>query len=1005
MDGVAWFGVLGPLEVTAHGRPVTVAGRSQRELLAVLLLRANRLVEVDFMIDALWPGRPPPSARRQVQNSVGRLRRTLVAGGVPDTPLETRRGGYLLRVLPGELDLLSFARHVEAARGLDRAGRADAAAARLRAALALWRGRPLVELDNAVAVAGARRLAEERTAVLEECLGLELRLGRHHEILGDLTALVEEHPLRERPRALLMTALHRAGRTAEALEEYHRARAAFVTELGLEPGPELRDLEQAILTGALDPPPPAAPPERARPRQLLPDIIDFTGRADLTDRLETLLRTAGTATAVVVAAVAGQAGVGKTALATHVAHRVSEAFPDGQLHVDLGGGGQDRPAEPAEVLARFLRALGAHGQEIPPGLAERAEQYRSAVAGLRMLVVLDNAVDEAQLRPLLPGAPGCAVLITSRSRLAGLPGMVLVELGVLESGQAVDLLARIVGAGRVGAEADAAHELARLCGHLPLALRIAGARLATRPDWPVAELVRRLADERRRLDELTYGDLEVRAGLSFSHGRLGAASQRLFHLLGHLYAPEFALWVCAALLDTTAEEVGPLLDELVEAQLLQPSGTGRARYRLHDLVRLFARGSGGEDPRPAVARALGGWLALTERAHIAVSGGDYATLHSPAPRWTRGLPELPADPLAWYDLERLNLMTAVHQAAAAGLDDLCWDLVASGYTLFLTRGHNDDLEETLRAALVCTRRAGNARGTATMLMGLGLLGTYRHDYVAAAEALEESIRLFREIGERQGLVYAIGVAAHVDGMLGRYDHAVALHEEALEVHRASGDLGAEVLLLRSLGQLLVEIGRLEQAGPHLERALLAGRDGDRRVHAEVLYWLGQLHLAAGEVEPAESAFKEMLAIAEDLVDPREEAEARYGLGLVRLHTGAHGAAAGLFRQALALNRPLGEPLTEGRIRTALGVLHHGNGQPRQAVDHLTEAARIFDAIGIPLWSGRAYRALADAHEALGDGPAADAARRRALALFTEVGAPEAAELARPGGDRPRRDVP
>ncbi|MFC5819366.1 AfsR/SARP family transcriptional regulator [Nonomuraea harbinensis] len=998
MDGVVWFGILGPLEVTASGRPVTVAGRSQRELLAVLLLRANRPVEVDFMIDSLWPGRSPPSARRQIQNSVGRLRRTLVAGGVPATTLETRRGGYLLRVLPGELDALSFARHVESGRRLAADGRADDEAARLRAALALWGGRPLAELDSPVAVAQARRLLEDRTAVLEECVALELRLGRHHEVMGDLKTLVEEHPLRERPRALLMTALHRAGRTAEALEEYRRARATFVTELGLEPGAELRDLQHAILTGALDAPP-APRADRTRPRQLLPDITDFTGREDLADRLETLLRTAGTATGVVVAAVAGQAGVGKTALATHVAHRVSASFPDGQLYVDLGGG-QARPAEPVEVLARFLRALGAQGHEIPPGLEERAEQYRSAVAGLRMLVVLDNAVDEAQLRPLLPGTPGCAVLVTSRSRLAGLSGMVLVELGVLEGGQAVDLLARIVGTGRVEAEADAARDLARLCGHLPLALRIAGARLATRPDWPLAELVRRLADERRRLDELTYGDLEVRAGLSFSHARLSAASRRLFHLLGHLYAPEFASWVCAALLDTTTDGIGPLLDELVAAQLLQPSGTGRARYRLHDLVRLFARGSGSEDPRPAIARALGGWLALTERAHIAVSGGDFATLHSDAPRWTAGLPDLPADPLAWYDLERLNLMTAVHQAATAGLDELCWDLVASGYTLFLTRGHNDDWEETLRAALTCTRLAGNARGTATMLMGLGLLGTYRHDYAGAAEALEESMRLFREIGERQGLVYALGVAAHVDGMLGRYDHAVALHEEALEVHRASGDLGAEVLLLRSLGQLLVEIGRLEHARPHLERALLAGRDGDRRVHAEVLYWLGQLHLAAAEVGPAESAFKDMLAIAEDLADPREEAEARYGLGLVRLNTGALGAAAGLFRQALALNRPLGEPLTEGRIRTALGILHCRNGQPRQAIGHLTEAAGIFDTIGIPLWSGRAYRALADAREAHGDRTAAHAARKRALTLFTSVGAPEAADIAGPDADRP-----
>ncbi|MEV0384795.1 BTAD domain-containing putative transcriptional regulator [Nonomuraea sp. NPDC050643] len=988
---------MGPLEVTASGRPVTVAGRSQRELLGVLLLRANGLVPIDFLVEALWPDRPPASARRQVQNGVGRLRRTLEGGGVPATALETRPGGYLLRASPDELDAFSFGRYVEEGRRLGAARRLAEAVARLRAALALWRGVPLDDLEGHFVVSRARRLQEDHLAVLEECLALELRLGRHHEVVGELAALVEEHPLRERPRALLMTALHRCGRTAEALAEYRQARAVLVSELGLEPGAELRDLELAILTGSLEPAPAQAAggePRPPRPRLLPPDIADFTGRDELVDRLETLLRGGGDATAVVVVDIAGQAGVGKTTLAVHVAHRLSAAFPDGQLYVDLRGGDPAHQAGPLEVLARFLRALGAHGSEVPQGLEERAEEYRSALAGRRVLVVLDNAVEEAQVRPLIPGMAGCAVLITSRTRLAGLPGVRLVELGVLERGQAVELLTRIVGPDRIAPEPEAARELAGLCGHLPLALRIAGARLVTRTDWTVARLASRLADERRRLDELTYGDLEVRASLSLSHRRLSPPSRRLFHLLSHLYAPEFASWVCAALLDTTAAEAATLIDELVNAQLLQPSDAVPLRYRLHDLIRLFAGESGTEDPRPAVARALGGWLALAERAHIAVSGGDFATLHGTAPRWTTALPTA-ADPLTWYDSERLNLVMAVRQAAESGLDELCWDLVASSYTLFLTRGHNDDWEETLDTALVCTRRAGNARGTATMLMGLGLLGAYRHDYADAAVVSHEAVRVFREIGDRQGLVYALGVAAHVDGMIGRYEEAVALHEEALEAHRASGDRGAELLLLRSLAQLLVEIGRLEHARPYLVQALAIGRDGDRRIHAEVLYWLGQLHLGTGETDQAEAAFKEMLVIAEELADPREEAEARYALGLVRLHTGAYGAAAGLFRQALALNRPLGEPLTDGRIRTALGILHLRHREFNRAIGYLTEAARIFSAIDTPLWQARAYRALGDVHEARGDRPAARAAWDRARALFTEVGAAEAEHMAKP----------
>jgi tetratricopeptide (TPR) repeat protein len=279
-----------------------------------------------------------------------------------------------------------------------------------------------------------------------------------------------------------------------------------------------------------------------------------------------------------------------------------------------------------------------------------------------------------------------------------------------------------------------------------------------------------------------------------------------------------------------------------------------------------------------------------------------------------------------------------------------------------------------------------------MLMGLGLLGAYRHEYAEAAEVLDESVRTFRRLGETRGRLYALGIAAHVEGMMGRYDQAIARHEEALEVHRASGDRGAETLLSRSLGQLLVEVGRFEQAGPLLERALAVGRDGDRRVRAEVLYWLGQLRLGTGELDAAESDFKEMLAIAEDLGNPREEAEARYALGLVRLETGAYAAAAGLFRQALALNRPLREPLTDGRIRVALGLLHHRRGEHEQAYGHLTEALRIFGSILTPLWQARALSALGDVQRARGDRTAAEAAWRRARVLFAQVGSPEAARV-------------
>ncbi|MCP2357994.1 DNA-binding SARP family transcriptional activator/tetratricopeptide (TPR) repeat protein [Nonomuraea thailandensis] len=1001
--GEAWFGVLGSLEVTACGRPVPVHGHNQRELLALLLLGANHLVTVDALVESVWPGRTPATARRQIQNGVGRLRRTLESGGVPAGTIETRPRGYLLAAAPGELDLLAFEHQVGEAR---RAGAEQDAAARLRAALALWRGQPLAGIDNHLVVSKARGLQERRLEVLEECLELELRLGRHHEVAGELAALVAEHPLRERLCGLLMLALYRDGRTADALEVYRRTRAALIEELGLEPGGTLRRLEHAVLTGddSLDlPAAPVTPRARpGRPRQLPPDVADLTGRDEIAAELGERLRAGGNGGGtVLVVAISGPAGVGKTTLAVHVAHAVSGAFPDGQLYVDLRGGWEAHRAEPGEVLARFLRGLGVAGAQIPRAVAERAEEYRSRLAGRRLLVVLDNAADEAQIRPLIPGTPGCAVLVTSRAKLAGLPGARLAELDVLEPGRAVELLGRIAGAERVAAESRAAREVVRLCGGLPLALRITGARLVVRSGATLAELAGRLADENRRLDELAYGDLEIRGSLSYSYHRLSAGAKRLLRLLARLYAPDFSAWTCAALLDTGLAAAGDLIAELARSRLLESSagvpegpGDSRARYHLHDLIRLFAREMTTEDVRPAVARALGGWLALAEQARITLSGGDYGTLRGTAPRWSAGDPAtlIGEDPLAWYDTEHRNLVMAVRQAAELDLDELCWDLVSSAHTLFLTRGHNDDFEDALRRALACTRRAGNLRGTATMLTGLGLLGAYRHEYAEAAAVLDESLRVFARIGDARGRVYALGIAAHVEGMVGHYDRAIVRHLEALEVHRASGDRGAETLLSRSLGQLLVESGRFEQARPLLERALVVGSGGDRRIRAEVLYWLGQLQLGTGGLDAAESSFKEMLAISQELGDPREEAEARYALGLVRLETGAHAAAAGLFQQALALNRPLGEPLTDGRIRVGLGRLHHRRGEHEQARGQLTEALRIFGSILTPLWQARALSALGDVHAARGERADAEAAWDRARDLFSQVGSPEAARV-------------
>jgi DNA-binding SARP family transcriptional activator len=599
------FRILGPLEVWEHGRVVALGGPKQRALLATLLLHANHVVSADRLIDELWGDQPPATADNLLQGYVSQLRRRLPIrqdGRTPRQLLATRSPGYVLRVERSLLDLHRFEQLVEVARLAMAEGAPQRAADALRKALALWRGPALGD----VAVEGICRsevaqLEERRITALEERIEADLRLGRHVDLTGELQALVAENPLRERLRAQLMFALYRSGRQAEALAVYRDARRVLTEELGLEPGPALQRLEHGILAAdpALQLPSPAIVADGAEaaadgpPCHLPPDVADFTGREDVVGGLRRLLgqEPGQRGTAVLVAAISGKAGVGKSAVAIRVAQQLRPWYPDGQLYVNLRGTEAHAPA-PADILASFLRALGVDEAAVPDGLEERVRRYRARLADRRVLVVLDNAAGEAQVRPLLPPSAGCAALVTSRSRLAGLEAAHHAALEVLQSGEAVELLAKVAGAGRVAAEPTAARTIARLCGDLPLAVRIAGAKLAARPHWRLARLAERLGDERRRLDELRAGDLEVRASFAASHQGQDTAMQRAFRLLGLLETPSFAAPTAAAMLDVTVSDAEELLERLVEAHLLEVGGQdpgGRTSYRFHDLLRIFAR--------------------------------------------------------------------------------------------------------------------------------------------------------------------------------------------------------------------------------------------------------------------------------------------------------------------------------------------------------------------------------------------------------------------------------
>ena len=570
-------------------------------MLAMLALRANRVTSVEQLVDAVWGEQPPSTARGQIQGCISGLRKVLDDAGLPNA-IQTRAGGYVLTVAEDGLDSEQFGKLVAQARRQAADQHLPDAAATLRSALGLWRGPALSGIQSDLVQRGCAVLEDARIAAVEELMRLDLQLGRHAEISGELRVLVAEHPLRERLYEFLVLALYRSGRQAEALEVCRRARVTMISELGLEPRAELQALERAVLnrdpslglpSESVQPASPSEKPASASPRQLPSSIADFIGRQSYIVEITQLLaeaRNSGTARyAVPIVGIWGFGGVGKSTLALRVAHESAEEYPDGHLYVDLGSlAGDDRTAM---VLARFLRALGVPGTAIPESLEERAEMYRSRVASKRLLLVIDHVSNEAEVEPLLPGSPTCAVILSSRTRLDRLAGAHWVSLDAFDDDTAMQLLAKIVGWERLQAEPAAAQQLVEYCGGLPLALRIAGARLASRPHWRIGELARRLKNEVQRLDELSHRGLEIRSSIGLSYRTLPEQTKRLFRLIALPQAREFPGWTAAALLDCSLKEAEETLERLVDVQLLTigEAGDGETRYCFHDLIRVYAR--------------------------------------------------------------------------------------------------------------------------------------------------------------------------------------------------------------------------------------------------------------------------------------------------------------------------------------------------------------------------------------------------------------------------------
>ncbi|WP_086698388.1 AfsR/SARP family transcriptional regulator [Streptomyces tricolor] len=684
------FRILGPLSVTAQGRAVPIGGSRQRTILAMLLLHPGNVVSVDALVEAVWNGRPPATARTQVAICIAALRKRFKAEGCDDEVILTTHPGYVLALDHHYLDVTEFDQLVADAQDAVRRQCPADAAALYEEALGLWQGPALAGVAGTQVEDEIQRLEELRLATYDSFVEVQLELGHHREIIPGLVSVVRDHPLRERSRHALMLAQYRVGRRAEAMETFREGWEQSVEGLGLEPGPELQELHTAILQddpGLVTPAttvPKAPSAERRMPMELPADVPDFVGRGPQLAALGRLVSDDEDAhTPLSVGLVTGPAGAGKSGLAIHWAHRVAERFPDGLLFADLGPQQEHQEPPTADaVLGRFLSSLGVPATEIPSVPAERVALYRSVLAGRRVLIVLDNAQTFEQIRSLIPGGSRCCVLVTSRGELEQLlirHGAVRIGVDALPVQEAVSLLGRVIGAARVDDARQDAVQLVELCDRLPLTIRVAAARLAAKPHWPIGYLVSRLTPEQSRLDELSVAGTQMRSAFALSYRALSPDAALLYRRLGLLEAPDFAAWVGAALLDRDLAGTEKLIDQLIAAQLLAVAGfdgTGEPRYRFRTLSRLYAKELAHQqesvrDRRAALSRAFDGWRALAEHARR-------AERCAPDPLVQGTVPGGPADaalygrlarhPSNWLRAERQALISVIDQAARHGMD-------------------------------------------------------------------------------------------------------------------------------------------------------------------------------------------------------------------------------------------------------------------------------------------------------------------------------------------------
>jgi DNA-binding SARP family transcriptional activator len=964
------FAILGPIVIEHAGMQASIARSQRRGLLGYLLMGHDQLLPVESVIEALWGGAEPATARQQVQAAVHCIRVQLRQLGVADNVLVSHASAYLIRVSEGQLDLADFAAHVSLAGEAVRAGRFAAAAHDLQAGLSLWRGIALADASGAYVESARASLEDRRLTATEDLLDVLLALGRHHEVLAQLGPLLTAYPLRERFRGQQMLALYRAGRQTEALDAYRAARCLLRDEQGLDPGMALQALERAILgsdpsldqptSASLGPPTGAVVVGPAVPSQLPSAEPVFVGRTIELSHLDALLPLPATDSCapVLIGAVSGEGGVGKTAVAVKWAHRVSAQFPDGQLYINLHGYSGSPQVRPLAALTQLLHSLGVASEEIPVDIQAAASLYRSRLAGKRVLILIDNARHPDQVRPLLPGSGGCLAIVTSRDRMTGLivrDGATRLTLGGLAPTEAVDLIGRIIGEGRVRAEPCAAATLARMCSHLPLALRIVAATLCDHKHCTLAEHVRLL--EQHRLSGLEVAndpDSSVRNAVRHTYDALNPDARRTFRLLSLVPGPDFTPAAVGALAEVGVVEANQRLDLLVACHLVEERCAGR--FACHDLLRWYAQERvEQEEDEPSRMGALGRLYAFYLSSVDAAARLLYPQVVrlpvEPTPTVSTRTASAPtlsmvsfgddAAALAWLDAELANLVTAIRHAGEHGPSEAAWRLADALRGFFWIRRRMADWLETAEAGLRAATGHDEPHAHAALHLSLGVAHRSLTHYRRSVDEFEAALECSRRAGWTEAEATALGSLAIAHAELCEHDLAVCRLTEALALNRRIGRRAGEAVVLGNSGSIRGMAGELRQAGADMTEALAIYREtGSPGGEAIMVTNLGLNYFKLGQLTQAEQHLVHATALAERIGDCYGQTLAHCGLGEVYLELGQHPVAAKHLAQALRLSRQGSDRKSEATVLVAVAELSRARGELRAALHGFSTAIRV-----------------------------------------------------------------